>query len=88
MVGPPRVIVCDQLLLDYFGALLDDFAPPPFWDAPDPTARLREIGGEARVLITYGGNPRLPGLVEALPSLAAVLVVAVADALSPGEEPV
>ena len=74
MVGPPRVIVCDQLLLDYFGALLDDFAPPPFWDAPDPTARLREIGGEARVLITYGGNPRLPGLVEALPSLAAVLV--------------
>ena len=74
MAEQPRVIVCDHLLMDYFGTLLDDFAPPAFWDAPDPLARLREIGGEAKVLITYGGNPRLPGLVEALPNLTTVLV--------------
>ncbi len=69
-----RVIVCDHLLMGYFGSLLDEFAPPPFWDAADPMAQLREIGGEAKVLITYGGNPRLPGLIEALPSLNTVLV--------------
>ncbi len=74
MSDRPKVIVCDQLLMDYFGTLLDDFAPPAFWNASDPMARLREIGTEAKVLITYGGHPRLPGLVDALPDLAAVLV--------------
>jgi lactate dehydrogenase-like 2-hydroxyacid dehydrogenase len=74
MTNQPKVIVCDHMLMGYFGSLLDEFDPPPFWDAADPMARLREIGGEAKVLITYGGNPRLPGLVEALPNLEAVLV--------------
>ncbi len=74
MADQPAVIVCDHLLMGYFGALLDDFAPPPFWNAPDPMARLREIGSAAKVLITYGGNPHLPGLIEALPNLTTVLV--------------
>lgn len=74
MADQPAVIVCDHLLMDYFGTLLDDFAPPPFWTSPDPLARLREIGGEAKVLITYGGNSRLPGLIEVLPNLTTVLV--------------
>ncbi len=70
----PRVIVCDKLLMNYFGDLLDEHTPPAFWEAGDPMARLREIGGEARVLITYGGNPNVPALVDALPQLGCVLV--------------
>ncbi len=74
MPDQPKVIVCDQLLMDYFGTLLDEFTPPAFWNSSDPMARLHEIGSEVRVLITYGGNPRLPALVSALPKLGAVLV--------------
>lgn len=70
----PKVIVCDALLMNYIGPLLDDHAPPRFWEAPDPMARLREIGGEAQILLSYGGNPLLPELVDALPRLGAVLV--------------
>lgn len=74
MAGRHQVIVCDKLLMDYFGTRLDEFDPPRFWDAPDPMARLREIGGDARILVTYGGNPRLPALLEALPNLGCLLV--------------
>ena len=71
--APTQVIVCDDRLMGYFGTLLDEHAPPAFWEAADPMARLREIGRESRVLITYGGNPGLPELIEALPNLGCLL---------------
>jgi lactate dehydrogenase-like 2-hydroxyacid dehydrogenase len=74
MAGRHDVIVCDNLLMDYFGSRLDEFAPSPFWEAPDPMTRLREIGPEVRLLVTYGGNPRLPALLDALPNLGCLLV--------------
>ena len=74
MAKPNEVIVCDDRLMDYFGTRLDEFSPPAFWEAPDPMARLREIGADARLLVTYGGNPRLPALLDALPNLGCLLV--------------